>query len=81
MVARGDLGVEMPPEEVPPLQRQIVRTCRNLGKPSIVATQMLECEPSRARGNYSGRDLFKPAASHQPAADRHYRYLYKLRLQ
>jgi pyruvate kinase len=42
MVARGDLGVEMPPEEVPPLQRQIVRTCRKLGKPSIVATQMLE---------------------------------------
>jgi pyruvate kinase len=42
MVARGDLGVEMPPEDVPPLQRQIVRTCRRLGRPSIVATQMLE---------------------------------------
>jgi pyruvate kinase len=42
MVARGDLGVEMPPEEVPPLQRRIVRTCRRLGRPSIVATQMLE---------------------------------------
>ncbi|WP_233349465.1 pyruvate kinase [Henriciella mobilis] len=42
MVARGDLGVEFPAEEVPIIQRRIVRTARSKGKPVIVATQMLE---------------------------------------
>lgn len=42
MIARGDLGVEMQPEEVPSIQKQIVRDCRAIGRPVIVATQMLE---------------------------------------
>lgn len=42
MVARGDLGVEMPVERVPGLQKQITRTARDAGKPVVVATQMLE---------------------------------------
>jgi pyruvate kinase len=42
MVARGDLGVEMPLEQVPGIQKQITRTARRVGKPVVVATQMLE---------------------------------------
>lgn len=42
MVARGDLGVELPPQQVPVLQRRIVRAARAAGRPVVVATQMLE---------------------------------------
>lgn len=42
MVARGDLGVELPPQQVPVWQRRILRSARQAGKPVVVATQMLE---------------------------------------
>ncbi|WP_425051803.1 pyruvate kinase [Psychromarinibacter sp. S121] len=42
MVARGDLGVELPVQNVPPIQKRLIRKCRAVAKPVIVATQMLE---------------------------------------
>ncbi|MCA3244035.1 MAG: pyruvate kinase [Alphaproteobacteria bacterium] len=73
MIARGDLGVELPPEEVPPLQRTILAKARESGKPAVVATQMLESMiespvPTRAEASdvatatYAGADCLMLSA-------------------
>jgi pyruvate kinase len=53
MVARGDLGVELPIEQIPLIQRQLVRKCLHRGKPVIVATQMMESMIERTKPNRS----------------------------
>lgn len=53
MVARGDLGVEMPVEQVPLIQKELIRKCMHRAKPVIVATQMMESMIDRTKPNRS----------------------------
>src|SRR4249920_3008741 len=53
MVARGDIGVELPVEKIPLIQKEIVRKCIHRAKPVIVATQMMESMMERTKPNRS----------------------------